>query len=343
MRSLAFVLLTPMLACSASAQHIDPLTPDGQPPSDGGTSLPPPTRGFQITWPTMSPTVDVAPMTESTYCYYFRAKNTDALAIQRWASHMTGVHDMTLYLTSNDQQTPGTTSQTSCVVAKNTGTPVWSYAAQTPDAEAVLPSDDGTGNPVGQLIEARQSGFLQIHLVNTTNSVISARVELNAYAYPDDIMPTAAAPFVALNLGSTGGIMVDPGSTTNPTMGMVNGNCSIPLDPSGQPLHFFGITTYTHQRGVHTSVKDGTTTIFDSTSWEHPGTSSWSTPPFYTFKTNTLTYQCEYLNKDSMTILAGDSVTDQEMCMAIGFFFPAAIHPITHRPVGYFCFDSVVL
>jgi copper type II ascorbate-dependent monooxygenase-like protein len=328
MRSVAFVLLAPLLACSASMQSGDPPTPDGPAGDDGGVSMMPP-RGFQVT----SPPIDIAPGEDSTYCYYFRTSNIDELSIQRWASHMgAGIHDIVLYLTPTPQQ-PSGMMPTDCGIVKTGSGTVWSYSAQTADAEASLPSDDGDGKPVGQLVKASQPGFLQIHVLNTTASTLHAGVTLDAYAYPADVQVTYAAPFVALSMGNMR-VMVSPGSATSPAMGVVNGNCAI---PSGEPLRFFGITTYTHKQGVHTFVKDGATTVFDSSNWEHPGTTRWPAPPFYTFHGNALTYQCDYRNRNSYTIYTGDSTTAEEMCMAIGFFFPAA------GGSGHFCVDSAML
>lgn len=331
MRCLAFVLVTSLFACSASAPNVEPPMPDGSPAGDDGGVTMPPARGFQI----MSPTIDVAPGEDSTYCYYFRTSNTDQLSIQRWASHMgAGIHDIVLYLTPTPQKASGMLPS-SCAIANSGGGTAWSYAAQTPDAEVLLPGDDGSGNPIGQVVKASQPGFLQIHVRNTTTATLHADVKLNAYAYASDVEVTPAAPFIALNLE----IMVKPGSTTTPSTGMVNGTCSIPppdpSDPSGKPLRFFGITTYTHKQGVHTFVKDGATTIFESTNWEHPGTTT--SPPFYSFQSNKLTYQCEYSNGNAYTIVTGDDVTMQEMCMAVGYFFPAP------DGYGHFCVDSTML
>src|ERR1044071_1120866 len=225
MRSLASVLLTPLLACSAAAPPGDPLVPDGPTTNDGGS--PPPTRGFQLT----SPTVDINPGAEVTYCYYFKTPNTSELEIQRWASHMTpGVHDMILYLTPNDQQPPGTMSPADCGIVKRAGGPIWTYAAHSADAETVLPDNDGSGNPIGQPVKAKQSGFLQIHYLNTGTTVLHAHVELNAYAYPDGAQVTLAAPFVTFNLD----ISIMPGSQAQPATGMVNGTCQVPLDATGK-------------------------------------------------------------------------------------------------------------
>lgn len=328
MRSLAFVLVTPLLACTGIVVSSEDPLPDGPPASDGGTTTMPPARGFQIT----SPSMEVAPGEDSTYCYYFRTSNTDELSIQRWTSHMgAGIHDIVLYLTPTPQKPPGTMNPTGCVIAKSGGGLAWSYAAQTTDAEVQLPGDDGEGNPIGQIVKAGQPGFLQIHVHNTTTATLHPDLALNAFAYPADAQVTPAAPFIALNLE----INVRPGSTTSPTMGMVNGTCAIPPDPTGKPVRFFGVTTYTHKQGVSASVTDGAKTVVESTDWEHPRTAGW--PPFATFASGSLSYQCTYSNPNAYTIVTGDDVTMQEMCMAVGYFFPAP------GGTGHFCVDSSML
>jgi hypothetical protein len=332
MRSLASVLLTPLLACSATVPNVDPLAPDGPTADDAGTTMPPPPYGFQLT----SPTVDINPGGEITYCYYFKTPNTTELAIQRWASHMTlGVHDMILYLTPNDQQPAGTMSPADCGIVKRAGGPIWTYAAQSADAEVALPGDDGSvsHNPIGQLVKAKQSGFLQIHYLNTGTTALHAHVELNAYAHPDGAQVTLAAPFVTFNLD----ISIMPGSQAQPATGMVNGSCQVPLDPTGKPLRFFGMTSHTYKQGKHTFVKDGVDMVLDTTDWEHPRTSSWPVTPFYTFKSGTLFYQCEYSNPNDRTILTGDNATMDELCMTISYFFPAP------NGLGHFCSNSFML
>lgn len=312
MRSLAFVLVTQIVACGSSVRPGD--LPDAGP--DGGA----PTHGFQI----VSPNVDINPGAEITYCYYFRTPNTSDLVIQRWASHMTAAaHDVIMYLTPGDLQTPGTLSTSDCGISSlPTGVAVWAYAAQTPDAEVTLPADDGEGYPVGQRVSAGRAGFLQMHYLNTTGAVIHAHVEINAYAYADNLDVTPAAPFVAYYLG----IDLPPAGPTTPTSGMVSGACDV-LPDNGKVPRFFSMTTHTHKQSTHTFVKDGDpvngTTIFDSTDWEHPGTTSWGTPSFYTFASGKLGYQCEYVNQNDYRIQTGDSAATDELCMAIGFYFPS--------------------
>jgi hypothetical protein len=329
MRSLAFVLVSPLLACSASAQHVDQMSPDAQTTSDAGGPLPPPPHGFQI----VSPTVDVANGEESTYCYYFRTPNTGQLSIQRWVSHMpAAAHDMVLYLTPNDLMSPGTQTPTRCGIANKTG-PLWTYSAETADAEAELPADDGTGQPIAQLVKAHQSGFLQIHYLNTTGSAVQAHVELNGYAYDDAIPVTWTGPFVTFRTN----FEIGPGSTDMPTTSSVNGSCPVPLDDSGQPVKFFLMTTHTYKQGVHTAINDGTSTVFNSTNWAQPGAASFPAP-FYSFKSSTLGYQCEYMNKMPYTIMTGDDPTLDELCMSISFYIPA-----DPAAIGHYCLDSATV
>ncbi len=100
------------------------------------------------------------------------------------------------------------------------------------------------------------------------------------------------------------------------------------------PVKFFMMTTHTYRQGVHTSISDGTTTLFDSTSWMVPGSATWAAP-FYTFKGTKLGYQCDYLNKNTYTIMTGDDPTTDELCMSINFYVPA-----DRAAIGHFCLDS---
>ena len=342
--SLVTALLAGLVACSASVARapgapdaggdgdgggghdsspIPPLIDGGVvPPSDAGGPLAPPDHGFQI----VSSAVDIDPHTEISWCFYFKTRNTSELAIQKWASHMTaGSHDMIVYLTPTDLQTPGTLSTRDCGFSADASGQVWTYSAQSADAQAVLPPDDGAGTPVGQIIKVGQSGFIQMHYLNASDNVIHAHVELNAYAYADTVRVTPAAPFVtyytAINLA--------PGSVVAPKPGMVSGSCTVAADAK-----FYVMSTHTHKQGVHTFVNDGAATVFDSTSWEHPGEQTWNAPAFFSFTSGKLNYQCEYKNPTNRLIQTGDSAATDELCMAIGYFFPAI------GGKGHLCIDS---
>jgi hypothetical protein len=335
--SLAFLFLIPLAACGNVAGDRIGDRPDAAAGTDGAAppddaSLPPPTRGFQIT----SPPVDIKPGVEITFCYYFRTPNTTELSIKKWASHMTpGSHHMIVFFTPTKQKEPGTLSTDQCGFSTGGNGPVWTYSAQMADAEAALPADDGTGTgtPVGQPIAPGQYGFIQMHYLNASDDTLHAHVELNAYAYDEGVQVTPAAPYVTYNLS----IQLDPGTPVNPTPGMVNGICSIPKNADQSVPKFYVMSTHSHKQSVHTFVKDGATTVFDSTSWEHPGAMTWSTTPFFTFTSGALTYQCEYMNPNNRTIKTGDSAATDEMCMAIGYYFPAP------SGVGHLCLNSSMI
>jgi len=316
--------VTTLAGCGADGVLPDNL-PDAPVDSGDGALMPPP-RGFQI----VSPTVDINPGVDVTYCYYFETPNTSDMAIKKWASHLTaGGRDMILFLTPPEPTKTGTLLKSECsFTTAGIGT-VWTYSAQDPDGVASLPADDGTGTPVGQTITAGHSGFLQMHYVNTTGAVLHSHLELNAYAYDEGVQVTQAAPFVTFNNKID---LLPAASALSPTTGMVSGNCNIATDAK-----FSIVSTHTHKQGVHTFIKDGATTVFDNTSWDHPMPRTWTTAPFYSFTSGKLTYQCEYANPNGYRIQTGDNATTDEMCMAIGYYFPSA------GGDGHFCLNSTMV
>ena len=61
----------------------------------------------------------------------------------------------------------------------------------------------------------------------------------------------------------------------------------------------------------------------DTTDWEHPEIVTWRQSPNYQFSGN-LSYRCEYYNSTDRTVKTGDSAETDEMCMAVGYFYPGA-------------------
>jgi hypothetical protein len=335
MRSSAVVLAT-TFACSSP-----PAPPGGQPigeTPDSGTGLisdaqlgdgqspAPPGRGFRIA----SPDVPVYPGDEITFCYYFKTPNTSELAVKRWVSHMTpGSHHLIVFFTPTMQQRPGTMTTRDC--GFGSGGPVWMYAAQAPDAEAVMPLDDGAGKPVAQPVKAGQYGFVQVHFLNHTDSVIQAHVELDAFAHDDGVPFTPAGPFVTYNSK----INIPPGTPSAPSTGMVRGTCD--FRSMAGPLKFFAMSTHTHKQGVRAFVTDGGPSgamVLDNDSWDRPRIQTWNSSPFFAFSTSTLTYQCDYRNPNNRTIVTGNNADTDELCMVVGYYFPA------QGGTGHLCWDE---
>ncbi|HZJ66510.1 MAG TPA: hypothetical protein VFD36_23545 [Kofleriaceae bacterium] len=334
MRSSAVVLATTFAACSSPpGPGIDP--PSMQP--DGGTIVvdgatttdaapmepPPPTRGFRIA----SPDVPIYPGDEVTFCYYFQTPNTTELAVKKWASHMTpGSHHLIVFFTPTMLQRPGTMTATNC--GFGSGGPVWTYSAQTADAATALPLDDGGGKPVAQPVKAGQYGFLQVHFLNATDAVIQAHVQLDAFAHDEGVQYTPAGPFVTFN----DRINLAPGTPTAPTRGMVSGTCDF-RSMAGGPYRFYAMSTHTHKQGVRAFVTDGSQMVLDNASWDHPLIRTWDMP-FFTFPNSTLTYQCDYVNPNNRTIVTGNNADTDEMCMVVGYYFPAP------GGIGHLCWDE---
>jgi hypothetical protein len=303
----ALVLAVTLGACGSDGSGGDDATTD----PDANPTI---THDLEL----VSPDISIDPGQEVTYCWYFRAKNTKPLAIKHWQSTMTlGSHHLILYTTKDEVMPPGMVS-TDCGSMAN-GLAVWSYSAQTPEAELRLPSDDGTGKPLAMEIGANQPGFIQMHYNNRSDQVIKAHVVVTADALPDGAVYTRTAAYVTYN----GEINIPAGAIGS----VASMSCNVPSTSK-----FWVMTTHAHKQATHTAVKDGATIVFESSDWEHPGTKQWDTA-FYTFASGKLTYECTYNNPRTYPIMDGDSAQYNEMCMASGYFFPAT------KPV--FCYDSL--
>lgn len=320
---LSFVLVSVLAACGGSGSG----TPgdDANVTPDAGTgNIDPPTRGFQI----ISKDVVIPPGEEHTYCYYFRTPNTEPMVIKSWRSVMApGSHHMIMFTTGQtDKMPPGTVSEANCgLTVQGASLPVWTYAAQNADTTVELPSDDGTGKPLGQEIAPNTAGFFQMHYLNTTENPLTVHVTLNANAYDAGVAYTRTEAFISFNSQ----IMIGAGAT-----GVVAAKtCNAPAGAK-----FWMLSTHAHKQAVKTEVvngpADGTDVAFMSTDWEHPGAKMF-TGPFYTFDSGKFTYRCTYDNVGDNAghpITTGDSAATDEMCMGTGYYFPAT------KPL--FCYNN---
>ena len=307
MRTTGLLACLFLIACGGSGSSTDGMGDDAPEPDAGG-DVDPPARGFQI----VSPDVDIGPGQEITYCYYFRTPNKEPMAIKKWSSVMTpGSHHLIMFTTgTTDKMPPGTISAANCgfggVGAQNTS---WTYSAQTPTAAIELPSDDGAGKPLAIDIPANTAGFVQMHYFNASDQPIKAHVTINADALPAGAPFTKTAAYVTYNAS----ISIPPG-----TNDVEEKACNAPAGAK-----FWLMSTHAHKQAIKTEVLDGTTVVFSSTDWEHPGAQTWMTTPFQTFTSGKVTYRCTYNNPTNRTITSGDSAATDEMCMASGYYFPA--------------------
>jgi hypothetical protein len=289
---------------------------DDQSGADAGGSNSLGTPAFTV----QSSDLQIAAGQEITECYYFHTPNTTALPITAWASHMTpGSHHMIMFWGSESQPADGTVDQNCGIGGGATSIPIWVYASQTPDQTLQIPTDDGTGTntPLAQPVPANQPAVFQMHYLNETDGALTVHVEIEAYALPATTKYTETDAYVTYNAN----ISIPPGAVNK----VETDTCATPANAK-----FWTVSTHSHKQSVETDIKDNSgDMIFQSMDWQHPGTTNWNQPTFYTFPNNSLTVDCTYDNNDptdpnsQTTIVDGQSAQTNEMCMATGYFFPA--------------------
>jgi len=257
----------------------------------------------------VSSDITVASGEEVTKCFYFHTPNTDNVHIHKWVSDMSiGSHHMIYFSNLGAQPADGTVDDCSGV----DGTPLPVYGSQIAHQEADFPRDD-VGVQLAQVITPQTAGYFQMHYVNSTDAALVAHIELSAFAMKQGQTFTRTDLFGVYNAD----IAIPPHATNF----KVTGTCDIV-----QGVKFWSMQTHSHKQTVATAVNDGATTLFSSNDWEHPGTVQWSAPDFYTFA-NSITWSCTYDNigdNANNTIYDGQSARTNEMCVASGYYFPAA-------------------
>jgi hypothetical protein len=279
----------------------------------GGGVDPNGTPAFEIA----SPDIMLTAGQEVTYCYYFHTPNKQTIAVNKWVSELApGSHHMIMFLNPGGSQPADGTLDQNCGFGGSAGgvgnLPVWTYATQTEHQEEDLPSDDGAGKPLAQNIAAGVAGYFQMHYLNATTGTLTAHVDLKAYALAAGTSYTETDAYVTYN----NDIKIPP----NATNFVVTASCPVPA------LKFWTMSTHSHKQSVATQVMDGSSMIFSSKDWQHPGAQNWNAPTFYTFSQPMLTWSCTYDNTGSnagTTVVAGPSALTNEMCMATGYYFPA--------------------
>ncbi len=315
----ALVLVSSLAACGNNGG-----TGGGGGGDDDVAADAPDTTGETPAFTITSKDVTLHPGEETTYCYYFHTPNAANLAIRKWSSDMQPVsHHVIMYFGAANQPADGTLTTNSC--GAGTGVPVWIYASQTAHGELVMPQDDGTGKPLGMNVPANQPAYLQIHYLNATDADVTAPVTLDAYAYAPGTQYTPTAAFVTYN------------SKINiPAHAVGHVESQTCATPAGAT--FWTVSTHAHKQAVATDLKDGSSMVFSSTDWEHPGVKSWAATPFYKFASNSMTYECTYDNTGdnaNNVVKSGASAATNEMCMGTGYFFPAS--------TAKFCIDNISL
>ncbi len=310
-------------ACGGGTSTSNPDAPVSGPDASTANDLPPPPagQGFQL----ISPEITIAKGTEKTYCWYTTLPNAAMVGVKKWESRMTeGSHHLILYFTASAEQ-PDNTVTEDCggIGGGGLNVPVWTYSAQTADQEAQMPAG------VGMTVAGSQHAYIQMHYLNTTDNDIKAHVTVNGWTIPEGTSYLPASAYVTYNtqINIPGGI----GMTA-----AAEGSCDVPAG-----VNFFTLSTHAHKRAVHTEVYDGTTSLFASDNWEHPGAVSWD-PNFRAFG-GKLKYHCDYVNDRAEAVGEGSSAEFNEMCMAVGYFFCPAGGGCAPATKPVFCLNSSVI
>jgi hypothetical protein len=309
MRKFAFVLLT-LAACGkdpAMGGGDDTMNPDGNSGSNLGTPA------FELT----SPDILLPAGQEFTKCFYFHTPNTATVAINKWVSDMTpGSHHMIMFLTPNVSNPPadGTIDENCGGVGGGgggTNIPQWTYASATEHYEVDMPSDDGAGKPLAQNIAANSAGYIQMHYLNASDTDKMVHVDLKAYGLDSGAAYTQTDAYVTY--------VYQFSVPANSTGYQVNATCSTPAGSK-----FWTVSSHTHKQGKDVTIKDGSSSLYDSTDWEHPMVKNWMAAPYYSFSSGKVSWTCTYDNPGSTAINEGPSAQTNEMCMMTGYYFPAS-------------------
>jgi hypothetical protein len=262
-------------------------------------------QGVQIT----TTNFDLNPGDEVFRCFHTNVGNAEELDVGHWESQMSaGSHHFILY-TADTDTTPANTLSPSGCAAGGFGGSTWLYTAGSPRWH--LPYPDGVAVP----LQANQKIVFDMHYINTGTTSIHAHVTLNVEKVKSAEFQKAQA-LISFNSQ----IAIPPNGTQT-----VGGDCT---PPSG--VNFFLMGTHTHRRGIDASITRKLANgqmgqqLVHTTNWDAPQAVLWLNAPYLTFDAGEkFHYSCSYQNDRSQTTTVGQSAANNEMCMAITYFFPA--------------------
>lgn len=272
---------------------------------------PPPAPGRWVD--VVAPAFTIPPGANDAYCFVTHLPSAERLAIRRWRSRMSGgIRDIVVFLgPSATTQAPEVRRAPCDRLVAPQPSEALAYISHASAGELELPPNDGAGHPVAQLAEPGALLVVEMQIMNPTERALPAQLELHLETADRGLVVTLLSSVVAFHRE----LRIPPGSATAPGATTVTGSCAVPAS-----MKLFGVSSYTHHRGVHTFVKDGSTTLFDHTGWDHPDTRAWWTG--YSLKSGNLQYGCEYRNPTSQPVSLG-GLPDAELCIIVGYVFPA--------------------
>jgi hypothetical protein len=246
--------------------------------------------------------ITIQPGSEGYYCLYKTIPGNAAVdvgAFQSWMSPGSSHHFITFQQTAS--QADGTIQQ--CAI----GTGNWVYATSVAGQIIELKMPDG----VGLNMVANTQLILNMHFVNTGSTPVSPTLKLNVI-YAQNVQYHAGT-MISFNAG----INVPAGG-----MQTVRGTCT-----ASAGSKFFVMTTHTHKHATAADVNyihgGQTQNIVHTSDWENPDVGVWTAPNFLTVGAgDSFSYSCAYANTGTVAVTVGETAAYNEMCMAIGYYFP---------------------
>jgi hypothetical protein len=302
---------------------------------DGATDLAAPasSAGIQIATPDYNANdpnaknLIVMPSQEIFLCYYVTLPSTqiEVGGFQSWMSSGSSHHFIVYQSTG---QFAGAAQPSGTISACGGGAGQWVYATSTPGTVVSMNMPQGVGYP----FPASTQIVLNMHFINPGSTPLYPKVKLNIL-FASNVQYQAAS-MVSFNIK----INVPAATSTGPGTQTVSGTCTAPAGSK-----FFIMSTHTHKHAtaavvnyVHGGqtteiVHTGTAPTYPvdqmagtGTDWEHPGVGQWTAPNFLTVSSgDTFTYSCSYSNTASTPVTVGETAASNEMCMAVGYYFPA--------------------
>lgn len=275
-------------------------------PSDD-SAAPAAADGFQFVL--KSGQVTIEPNQEAYYCYYKTIPGSAAIevgAFQSWMSKGASHHFIT-YQGDAASSPDGTLNVCPGVAGK------WVYATSVAGETIELKMPD----TVGLNMAAGTQLILNMHFINPGTTPLMPNLKLNVL-YAKNVQYQAGT-MISFNTA----IDVPPANANGPGTQTVRGTCTAPVGSK-----FFAVTSHTHKHAVVTDVNfisgGQTTNIVHTTDWESPDVGLWYAPDFLTVNQgDSFSYSCSYSNSTSTAVTVGETAASNEMCMAIGYYFPA--------------------
>jgi hypothetical protein len=337
---------SPAAAAPTASNNSGGVAADAAPPpprqagyySDGGTDLAAVAAdsGFYIETPDYNASdpsasnLIVQPGQEIFLCYSVTLPNTteaDVGGFQSWMSPGSS-HHFIVYQLGGTGAFGGTPQPNGTVSTCRFAGGTWVYATSTPGVVVGMNMPDGVGLPFA----AATNIVLNMHFINPGTTTLYPKVKLNILLAAN--VQYKAASMVSFNTR----INVPPATASGPGTQTVSGTCTAPAGSK-----FFTMSTHTHKHATAAAVNfvsggvsqeivhTGSTQTYPvdqqqgtGTDWEHPGVGLWNGPDYLTVNAgDSFTYSCTYENTASTAVTVGETAASNEMCMAVGYYFPA--------------------